>query len=268
MNVCLHEKLYENIKMIYQKLKKKIAVILRTLFVEILSYKGAIEGVASIHLPKPDFSLSRQTSELSVFTLFTSCSSAMSWAPSNFGAPTNKETSWPRPFDILSLSLKEESKCMEDTCPFPVIFIGSQPFFPLLISISPLCVFLFWIHSLFALSICLKCLKGETQYWLEMNFLLHSDLFVLDWFVSLPFLLTYDAVMLAKNVKSCIIYEICIKEICYSITNKILIQFLEPVVYLSFIQIVTNSLQVFLYRISSGTDVINCCYNYSTITIV
>lgn len=47
------------------------------------------------------------------------------------------------------------------------------------------------------------------------------------------FLLTYDAVMLAKkqNVKSCIIYEICIKEKCNSIINKILIQFLEQVVH-------------------------------------
>lgn len=33
-----------------------------------------------------------------------------------------------------------------------------------------------------------------------------------------------------ENVKSCIIYEICIKDKCNSIINKILIQFLEPVV--------------------------------------
>lgn len=41
------------------------------------------------------------------------------------------------------------------------------------------------------------------------------------------FLLTYDAVMLAKkkNVKSCIIYEICIKEKCNSIINKSLSSF-------------------------------------------
>lgn len=38
-----------------------------------------------------------------------------------------------------------------------------------------------------------------------------------------------------KNVKSCIIYEICIKEKCNSIINKILIQFLEPVVLLKFL---------------------------------
>lgn len=60
-------------------------------------------------------------------------------------------------------------------------------------------------------------------------------LFPIDWGFFCFFLLTYDAVMLAKNVKSCIIYEICIKELCYSITNKILIQFLEPGVYLSFV---------------------------------
>ena len=38
-----------------------------------------------------------------------------------------------------------------------------------------------------------------------------------------------------ENVKSCIIYEICIKEKCNSIINKILIQFLEPVVQLRFL---------------------------------
>lgn len=44
-----------------------------------------------------------------------------------------------------------------------------------------------------------------------------------------------------KNVKSCIIYEICIKEICNSIINKILIQFLEPVVQLRFFIVLTGS---------------------------
>lgn len=81
--------------MIYRNIKKntKRKVNLRTLFVEVLSSKGVIEGVASIQLPTPDFSLGRQTAELSVLTLFTSCSSTVSRAPSNFGAPANKETS-------------------------------------------------------------------------------------------------------------------------------------------------------------------------------
>lgn len=60
--------------------------------------------------------------------------------------------------------------------------------------------------------------------------------------------------MLAKNVKSCIIYEICIKEICNSITNKVLIQLLEPVVQLVFVvtsggeDLVINSHEGDIYR--------------------
>lgn len=61
--------------------------------------------------------------------------------------------------------------------------------------------------------------------------------YFIEFFLSISLLLTYDAVMLAKkkNVKSCIIYEICIKEICNSIINKILIQFLETVVLRRFV---------------------------------
>lgn len=99
----------------------------------------------------------------------------------------------------------------------------------------------FWIPCLCAFynKTCLKSLKGEAEYRIEM--ILYSILtssFV-QFFLSFFLLLTYDAVMLAKkkNVKSCIIYEICIKEICNSIINKILIQFLEPVVLMWFLLI-------------------------------
>lgn len=67
--------------------------------------------------------------------------------------------------------------------------------------------------------------------------------YFVKFFLSFFLLLTYDAVMLAKkkNVKSCIIYEICIKELCNSIINKILIQFLEPVVQLRFFVVLIGS---------------------------
>lgn len=66
--------------------------------------------------------------------------------------------------------------------------------------------------------------------------------YFIEFFLSISLLLTYDAVMLAKkkNVKSCIIYEICIKEICNSIINKILIQFLETVVLWGFVVLLIN----------------------------
>lgn len=99
-----------------------------------------------------------------------------------------------------------------------------------------MCV-MFWI----LLSVCiynrirLKCLKSEAEYRIEM--ILYSILtsyFIFVWFLS--FFSSVDIwccnVGKKENVKSCIIYEICIKEICNSIINKILIQFLEPVVQL------------------------------------
>lgn len=85
-----------------------------------------------------------------------------------------------------------------------------------------------------------KMPKEWSRIWDWNDLVLHSDLFFyffVLFFLSFFLLLTYDAVMLAKkkNVKSCIIYEICIKEICNSIINKILIQFLEPVAQLRFL---------------------------------
>lgn len=91
--------------------------------------------------------------------------------------------------------------------------------------------FMFGIFCLQALMM-FKMPRAWTRIldWTDLE--LHSDLL---FFIFFPFfLLTYDAVLLAKkkkeNVKSCIIYEICIKEKCNSIINKILIQFLELVV--------------------------------------
>lgn len=51
MNVCLHEKLYGNNKRRFIKMlkKKKSKDNLRTSFVEFLSYKGVMKGVASVH---------------------------------------------------------------------------------------------------------------------------------------------------------------------------------------------------------------------------
>lgn len=53
MNVCLHEKLCENKKKtIYQK--KNCKDNLRTLFVEIPSYKGAVDRAASLESALPN----------------------------------------------------------------------------------------------------------------------------------------------------------------------------------------------------------------------
>lgn len=55
MNVCLHEKLCENKKEDLSKKKKKDCKDnLRTLFVEIPSYKGAVDRAASLESALPN----------------------------------------------------------------------------------------------------------------------------------------------------------------------------------------------------------------------
>lgn len=86
----------------------------------------------------------------------------------------------------------------------------------------------------------LKCLKNEADYWVENDLVLHSDLLFTFSFLLLTWCCNVGKKKKQKkkrkeNVKSCIIYEICIKEKCNSIINKILIQFLEPVVRLKFV---------------------------------
>ena len=85
-----------------------------------------------------------------------------------------------------------------------------------------------------------KCLKSDAVYRIEMNlFSILTSCFVQ---FTLVFFSSVDIwccnVGKKENVKSCIIYEICIKEICNSIINKILIQFLEPVVQWRFVFVV------------------------------
>lgn len=95
-----------------------------------------------------------------------------------------------------------------------------------------LCV-MFWIVILFnrcalAMRGCSECLEKEADSRLTG---IDYDRFLFFLLVFFPF--TSDAVMLAKknkNVKSCIIYEICIKEKCNSVTNKILTKILKTIV--------------------------------------
>lgn len=54
MNVCLHEKLCENKKDDLSTKKKKSKDNLRTLFVEIPSYKGAVDRAASFKPALPN----------------------------------------------------------------------------------------------------------------------------------------------------------------------------------------------------------------------
>lgn len=138
MNVCLHEKLCENNKRWFIKpLKKKR----KFKNVEILRYKGAIEGVASVKPTKTGLQ-SQQTGcwTLHFYLIYLLFIHNVSRAPSNCGAPTNKETSWPRPFVVLTLSLKDESKSVEVTSPSAIfIFLSLFTFPP---DLPAVCVFL------------------------------------------------------------------------------------------------------------------------------
>lgn len=58
MNVCLHEKLCENKKDdLSEKINKNCKDNLRTLFVEIPSYKGAVDRAASLGSALPNLTL-------------------------------------------------------------------------------------------------------------------------------------------------------------------------------------------------------------------
>lgn len=100
------------------------------------------------------------------------------------------------------------------------------------------CFFVVWVWAL-TIRFVLNAWRMKQIIGLKM-----ISYFTLTSYLLFLFSCWHDAVMLAKkkqkkkrkeNVKSCIIYEICIKEKCNSIINKILIQFLEPVVRLKFV---------------------------------